>query len=159
MYTVLKPKRNDFAGVRFVKEKVLGTAEGKGNVLVLGRPKYRFVWREFKTRKHFEDDLIEPTPPPLQRLLATHIRYLKKHVPDQNFLLLNTKLQPLSKNGLTKLLQPIFYKRVGKRIGSSDLRRLFLSDKYDIDAIKEKEQTHKEMMHSGKVAERFYIKK
>ena len=103
---------------------------------------------------------IKKYSPLLQRLLVTHTRYLKKHFPDNRYLLLQSNLsgEKLSRNALTRYLQRIFQQYFRKNISSTALRRIFLSHKYDRKELLAQEEEHRAMMHSRSTAIADYVK-
>jgi hypothetical protein len=80
-------------------------------------------------------------------------RYLKK-VGDREYLIFNTRGNQLSNAALTQMLNAAF----GKKIGTSMLRHIFLSDKFkDIPKLAELQSTADSLGHSvGQMLE--YIK-
>ena len=164
LYTLLPPVRLDFADLEFVTAAEFDKAEDKTekNYLVLARGGYKIYWNHFKTAKHMGEVvvLVKKHSPLLQRLMTTHIRYLRKHWPNNRFLLLQTNAsgEKLSRNALTRFLQRLFKQYFRKNISSTALRRTFLSHKYDKSVIREQENEHRMMMHSRKTAVADYIR-
>ena len=65
----------------------------------------------------------------------------------------------MTKNGLTKFLYQVFAP-TGKKISSSMIRHIYLTDKYgDESSYKEKEKDAEKMGHSVGEQQRVYVKK
>ena len=164
LYTLLPPVRLDFADLEFISPADFDKAEDKTekNYLVMARGGYKIYWNHFKTAKHMGEVvvLIKKYSPLLQRLMVTHIKYLKKHWPNNRNLLLTTNLsgERLTRNALTRFLQRLFKQYFRKNISSTALRRTFLSHKYDKSVIQEQEDEHRLMHHSRQTAIADYIR-
>ena len=161
LYTLVPPVRNDWSTVKFLSEsqwKLLPEEEKEtSNNLVLGRGGYRVYWAEFKTRKT-HGVIQQIIPKQLQSLLKKHIKYLRYHFPDNYNLLLTQTGTPLSRNGLTKFLQRLFYKHFRKKISTGALRSIFLTHKFDKNILEEQRDIAKAMHHTPAVARDFYVK-
>ena len=161
LYTMLPPVRNDWSAVRFLSEQEWdGLPEEEKtstNNLVLARGGYRVYWAKYKTvKKHGVIQQIIPKP--LQTLLKKHIKFLRAQYPDNNHLLLNNLHQPLSSNGLTKFLQRMFYKHYRKKISTTALRSIFLSNKFDKNVLEQQRTIAKAMHHTPATARDYYVK-
>jgi hypothetical protein len=161
LYTVLPPVRNDWSDVRFLSEaewEALPKDEKKSsNNLVMARGGYRMYWARYKTvKKH--GVMMQVIPKGLQRLLKKHIKFLKLHFPDNEYLILSRSGEPLSRNGLTKFLQRLFFKHFRKKISTSALRSIFLTHRFDKKALEEQREVAKAMHHTPEVARDFYVK-
>ena len=136
--------------------------QSERNLLVMRRGGYKIFWNHYKTSKSLGEVIVnvKKYSPLLQRLLVTHIRYLKKHFPENRNLLLATNMsgEKLSRNALTRFLQRIFQQYFRKKISSTALRRIFLSHKYDRKELIEQEEEHRAMMHSRKTAIADYVR-
>jgi len=87
----------------------------------------------------------------LNRILNIWLKYNKsKH------LLLNSKGEAMSANGLTKYLIKVF-EPTGKKISSSILRSIYITEKFP-PQTKEKEELASKMLHSSDVAHSVYAK-
>ena len=164
LYTLLPVVRLDYADLEFVSENEFEQIENKDerNLLVTKRGGYKIYWNHFKTSRSLGEVIVhvKKFSPLLQRLLVTHIKYLKKHFPDNRFLLLQTNLsgQKLSRNALTRYLQRLFQQYFRKKISSTALRRIFLSHKFDRKDLLEQENLHRAMMHSRSTAIADYVR-
>ena len=127
------------------------------NVLVLGRGAYHVYWADYKTvKKH--GVIQQVIPKPLQSILKKHVRFLKRHFPENDHLLLNTVGTPMSRNGLTKFLQRLFYRHFRTKTSTSALRSIFLTHKFDKKLLDEQAAVAKAMHHTPDVAREFYVK-
>ena len=116
--------------------------------------KRKFYFNNYKTAKTYKQQ-IEDIPADLFNVLKI---YLKFKPTDSNFLLVDYEGNPLKHvNSITLILNKIF----GKKVGSSLLRNIFLSDKFDklqpmLDELKE---TSASMGTSASNSLQTYIKK
>ena len=161
LYTEIPPVRNDWSTVRYLTEKewddLPESEKTSTNNLVLGRGGYRVYWADYKTvKKHGVIQQIIPSA--LQRLLKKHIKFLRVHYPENRHLLLTTIGTPMTRNGLTKFLQRLFYKHFHKKVSTSALRSIFLSHKYNKSQLEEQRATARAMHHTPAVARDFYVK-
>jgi integrase len=110
----------------------------------------KLVFMKYKTAKNYGEQKVA-IPPKLQLLL-------KKWVAKQqgDFLLSDSQGKPMTPSKLTVKLNKIF----GKRISTNMLRKIYLTDKYkDVPALKDMEETSREMGHSVMEALTSYVKK
>ena len=161
LYTLLPPVRNDWSDVHFLTEREwgdLGEADKKStNNLILARGGYRIYWANYKTvKKH--GVIMQMIPKQLQTLLKRHVKFLRAHYPDNDSLLLTRSGEPLTRNGLTKFLQRMFYKHFRKKISTSALRSIFVSHKFDKKQLEEQREIAHAMHHTPAVARDFYAK-
>ena len=103
-------------------------------------------------------EVVLDVPKKLEKVIRKHVKYLKKWFPENDRLLLNSRYEPMSSVSLTKFLQSLFYTYFRKRIGSSQIRAVFLSHKYSHEADQERKKVAREMLHSVET-QKFYIKK
>ncbi len=161
LYTMLPPVRNDWSAVRFLSEKewddLSETEKTSSNNLVLARGGYRVYWAKYKTAKK-HGVIQQIIPKALQTLLKKHIKFLRTHYPENDHLLLNNMKRPLSSNGLTKFLQRMFYKHYRKKISTTALRSIFLSNKFDKNMLEEQRTIAKAMHHTPATARDYYVK-
>lgn len=133
-YVLLPPRRLDYSGVQLIAEvnylKLPLKEKRINNYLVLRskRKKY-FSWgsdaNKSKTKENF---LIVNLPAKLNKVISIWLDYNTS-----NFLLISPKGFELSKNQLSKQITDIFVTQFGKRVGSSMLRKSFLSYLYKDD--------------------------
>jgi hypothetical protein len=161
LYTEIPPVRNDWSTVRFMTSTQWDdlTEEEKkaSNILVMGRGAFHVYWADYKTvKKH--GVIQQLIPKKLQALLKKHIKFLKLHFPDSDHLLLGSTGQPMSRNGLTKFLQRLFYTHFRTKTSTSALRSIFLTHKFDKKQLDEQVTIAKAMHHTPAVARQFYVK-
>ena len=160
LYTEVPPVRNDWSTVRYLTEKEYEdepkASKQSNNFLVMARGGYRVYWADYKTKKK-HGVLMNVLPKSLMTVLKRHINYLRKHF-DNNFLLLNVKGDQMTRNGLTKFLQRLFFKHFRKRTSTSALRSIFLSHTFDKKVLEQQRTLAKAMMHTPDVARDFYVK-
>lgn len=137
LYTEISPRRNqDYLLMRVVKKT---PTDSDANYLVMekGKPK-RFIFNKYKTAKKYGTQIVE-IPSSLASIITD---YLKANPVEDNAPLLVSDGKPLTAvNSITRILNRIF----GKKVGSSMLRHIYLSSKYDIAEMK-KDAT--DMAHS-----------
>ena len=161
LYTQIPPVRNDWSTVRFMTssewDDLTEDEKTTDNILVMGRGAYHVYWADYKTvKKH--GVIQQVIPKTLQTLLKKHIKYLKLHFPDNQHLLLSSTGTPMTRNGLTKFLQRLFYTHFRTNTSTSALRSIFLTHKFDKKALDEQHDIAKAMHHTPAVAREFYVK-
>jgi site-specific recombinase XerD len=147
------PLRNDFHNMVVLKKKSWKKHPNKEtkNFLVLDGRDMEFILNDYKTKKTFGQQTIK-VPKDLKRVLRIWLQ-----VNPTKYFLINNKKQPLTSNGITKLLTRIFERYLGKKISSTMIRHVYLSEKYG----KEHEEMKKDatlMMHDP-LTQKGYIKK
>ena len=95
----------------------------------------------------------------LQRLLVKHVKYLRKHFPDNKALLLNQNYGPLTRNALTKYLQRLFKTYFKKNVSTTAIRQSFLTNRYSKSALEEHSDIARAMGHSRTTQQADYVKK
>ena len=158
LYVLTSPVRNTWASVTFHSQKGFeNVGKRDANYLVLRRSGLQVYWNAFKTSSKMKEVVLD-VPKKLATVIRKHVKYLKKWFPENDRLLLNSRYEPMSSVSLTKFLQSLFYSYFRKRIGSSQIRSVFLSHKYSHEADQERKKTAREMLHSVST-QKFYIKK
>jgi len=108
----------------------------------------KMVFNKYKTAKKYGQQIVDLSGN--ERLMVAINQYLKHHPLNKTKITKNTEFRfltyedgsPLTAvNSITRILN----KCLGKKIGSSMLRHIFLSNKYDIKDMKD---TAEEMGHS-----------
>ena len=139
------PTRLDYAPMEIINkeeyDKLENEEKKENNYLVISsRNKKMFSFNEYKTSGKYGLNEV-PVGKKLNSVLNIWLRFN-----DTDSLLLNTKLEPLSANGLGKEIKKIF-SPLNKNISVNMLRHIFISEKYpNIDDEKEKDA--KKMGHS-----------
>lgn len=127
LYTDTQPRRNlDYQKMLVVKSWKEGDASDENNYYdIKGQ---RFIFNKFKTAKTYGRQIVELP----EALKATLTYYIKRHPLAKEMktgypLLVDAHGEPLTAvNAITRLLNKLF----GKKVGSSMLRHIFITDKY-----------------------------
>jgi hypothetical protein len=147
LYTYTQPRRNqDYLDMLVVKKWKEGMDETHNYLDLAGQ---QFIFNKYKTAKKYGTQKIAIPNTPETPLFDTIVAYLrfnlgfratkgKEAVP---FLVFSDGKPLTAVNAITRILN----KALGKKVGSSMLRHIFLSDKYD---IKEMEEDAAAMGHS-----------
>lgn len=155
LYTLIQPRRNkDYALMKISNN----TEDDNFNYLVINKNSMKFILNKYKTDKKYHQIIIE-IPDNLKEVINLYL----KHHPNKNelknkdydFYLLVDKNGSSFKNSteITKRLNKIF----NKKISSSMLRNMFLTDKYSF-FIEELQKDTKAMSTSIGTAMNNYIK-
>lgn len=139
LYVFVQPRRNqDYLDMMVVKKWKEDMPKDK-NYLDLATSK--FIFNKYKTAKKYGTQILDIPSSPEAPLMDTIMTYLKFHplwkavkgkeaVP----FLVSADGKPLAAvNAITRILNKVF----GKKVGSSMIRHIFLSDKYDISEMEE----------------------
>ena len=151
LYTMMPPLRNNFANTYFAKtKKDLVNIPEKCNYISLYDK--QFVLRSYKTAKHYGDKRLD-----LSNDLVKIIRKWGR-INSTNYLLINLRFNtPMSENRLTKYLNTIFEP---KKVSSSMLRKIYLSNKYPVElSLEEMKKDANAMAHSVAIGQGVYRKK
>lgn len=112
---------------------------------------YNFVFNKYKTDKTYSGQVIE-IPVALRPILMDYLRHKDA---DSDYLLTKRNGNSFQNNDIGKLLETFFK----KRIGTSMLRHIYLSNLYkDVPALEQMNKTAAEMGHSTATALQ-YVKK
>ena len=149
------PLRNDFHDMKVISvrehKKLTETEKRTQNFLVKDRNGFYLLLNEYKTSRKYGEKRI-----PIEGDVLKPLRKWLRHN-DSGYLLINRSGQPLSSNGITKLMGRVGQREVGRTLGSSLLRHSYLSHKYGkVDEDKKKDADM--MMHSVAMQDN-YIKK
>lgn len=144
LYTDIPPRRNqDYQYCYVIKSGKL-PEEKLNYVDVKGK---KIIFRKYKTAKKYNEQSIDYADnEEFNQALTLYLKYhpLNKGRVKQFALLVNADGTPLSSvNAITRLLNKVFKKKVG----SSMLRHIYLSNKYGED-LKEKQEDAEAMGHS-----------
>jgi len=135
LYTILPPRRNqDYLNMKVVSKwnPEMPTDVNYLDLAASGTPT-KFVFNKYKTAKKHGQQIVE-IPKELADALLMYLRHnpLRPTTRRKTFeypFLVNASGEPITAvNAITRLLNKVF----GKKIGSSMLRHIFLSNKYDI---------------------------
>ena len=142
LYTILPPLRNDYANMKVITFKEYENIEDKKNnyLVIVSKSKKFFSFGAYKTSEVYGIKTLD-IPRNLNNIIN---KWLERN--KTGFFLINTKNEPLSENGLTKFLYKTF-ENTGKKISSTIIRHVYLSDKYK-NVNEEKAKVASQMMHS-----------
>jgi len=142
LYTESQPRRNQdylqMVVLRTTKKTKLDTLPTDKNYLILSArdTPVEFIFNIYKTSKTYG----KQTSPINDTLKATLKTYIKQHPLAKDkankefaFLIIPDGTPITADNSITRILNKIF----GKNVGSSMLRHIYLSSKYDINSMKE----------------------
>jgi integrase len=155
LYTEIPARRNQDFMEMYVVASYNDTLPNDKNYLDLKNKKFYF--NKYKTSKKYGQqvvDINDSLMDAINHYLVRHPNYKKRMTKNSMFrFLVKHDGSPLnSANGITRILNKIF----GKRVGSSMIRHLYLSDKYG-DTLKEMERDASIMSHST-AQQKEYIK-
>jgi hypothetical protein len=123
----------------------------KNYLVLVSRNKKYFSLGSYKTEDKYGVHIIE-----IPSIINTVINKFLQHN-DSGYFLTNTQRNVLSDNALTKFLNKVFA-ATGKKISSTMIRHMYLSEKYDA-RNGEMEADSKAMMHSVGTQQNVYVKK
>ena len=139
------PLRNDYTMKVISKseyDKLSDKEKNDNNYLVVkSRNNKFFSLGEYKTDKKYGLKKIE-VGSKLNSVLNIWLKYNKS-----GYLLLNSKGDPMNANSLTKYLNKVF-EPTGKKISSTMIRHIFISEKIGGPTLKEKQEIADKMGHS-----------
>ena len=151
------PMRNDLGdGTSAINKKeynALTDADKKdNNYLVIGKNTLFFCLNDYKTKKKYLEKCINVEDPALKRLLRQYVRFNGYGV-----LFKNSLGEPMNRNQITKALTNTFENRIGKKISTTMLRKIYLSSKYG-KCLEDMKKDAYVMGHDIQVAQSVYIK-
>jgi hypothetical protein len=135
LYTEIQPRRNQDYLDMYVVRKTKDLPKDKNYLVLEGKEPKRFIFNKYKTSRTYGEQTIE-IPEALAASLSIYLKHhpLNKGVkkPTEFKFLVNGDGSPLvAGNSITRALNKVF----GKKVGSSMLRHIFLSSKYDINEM------------------------
>jgi len=132
LYAHVPPRRNqDYLNMdvykALKKDKLEELPKDKNYLIVLKGVPTEFIFNVYKTAKTYGQQKVQ-IPEPLKEAINMYLGHL--NVKEKQFKLLrNGSRENMEQaNGITRVLNKVF----GKKIGSSMLRHIYLSSKYDI---------------------------
>jgi hypothetical protein len=157
LYTEVQPRRNqDYLDMYFVK-KYNDKMENDKNYYDMAT--HKFIYNKYKTAKKWGTQTAD-VPESLQGVIATYLKHhplykgtAKRKNEAIKFLVNMDGTGITAVNAITRLLNRVF----GKKVGSSMLRHIYISDKYK-DVMEEQEKDAEAMGHSVS-QQRDYFKK
>ncbi len=147
------PLRNDFHNMKVVTRREAKKELPKEfNYLIIYNKGMKFVLSDYKTAKTYDDIELN-----VDKETQKIIRAFLKKSPNPTYLLADFAGKPFSSNRLTKFIQRAFTDLLGKKVGSSMLRKSYLTGKYG-KILKEMKKDANMMGHSLKVQQEVYTK-
>ena len=158
LYTLHPPRRLEYADTKIISDtdyKNLSSAEKENNIYLVkkSRNKKYFSFGKEAVKSETKDNVIIPVDRGLNSVLNLWLSYN-----DSDNLLLNSRGQKLSHNGLTKFLNKIF-KHTGKKISANMLRKIKISNEFEPEEVEKKQKLAEAMNHSVGVQQSVYLKK
>jgi len=154
LYTDIPPRRNlDYLRMTVVKKWTDALPKDTNYIDLASK---QFVFNVYKTAKKFgeqKESIPEVLFQTIQTYLLHHPLY-KKSVKSLQFLVQRDGTPITAINGITRVLNKIF----GRKIGSSALRHIYLSDKYADDETDKAKQKDADMMAHSVTQQKDYIK-
>ena len=146
--------RNDFADMKIVNESD-ERDDDKNYFVVKKKGLPYFQLNEFKTKKYQGEKIIPIKDLELRKLINKWAK-----ITNTGYLLINvSNNSPMKANGISKYLQKIYLKNLNKKISTSLLRSIFITNKYDKNlSQKEKKNLAENMGHSKNTAGQVYNK-
>jgi len=159
LYLFHPPRRCEYSDCKIISQSdynLLSSAERDyQNYLVVGgrsAGKKFFSFGDYKTRQHLGLQKI-----PIKKNLNTVLNLWIKHNPSTH-LLIDSRGNKMSRNGLTKYLYKVFADS-GRNISTNMLRHIYLTEKYGHESsYKEKQEDAIAMAHSIAVQQQHYVK-
>jgi hypothetical protein len=127
LYSLLHiPVRNDLAGMKFIGKreynKIDTTEEQNYLMHDKGKNKYYYVYYQNDTTTKTRPKHLQELHPDVKRIVR---RYIRKHD-----IHLGDVIYPISKNNLSQLLTKTSQKYIGKNIGTTLIRKIVASHKF-----------------------------
>lgn len=152
LYVLQPPRRNEYFNMKVIKNT--SGLNDSDNFLLWTPKKKEFIFQDYKTAGTYGTERI-PVNAELEQVLKLYLKHWQNIVRDGNNNLLvkfgNLNLE--NSNDITRRLNRI----LGKKIGASMLRHIYLSEKFG-GALKEMKETAAAMGHSVE-QQKEYIKK
>jgi hypothetical protein len=154
MYMEIIPKRADFGQIRvYLKDK----QSTDKNYVVLDSNDSYFVLNHYnKTQKDKTETLKEPVTDRLRRVFKQSLHHFPR-----KYLFVGQDNEPFkTSNAYTKFVIKTYEKYLGKKIGVSMIRHIFINEKVDLNTmtVEEKDKIAKAMGHSRRQQEQYKIK-
>lgn len=159
LYVFLPPRRNDYKEIYYITEfkfNKLCNIKNK-NYLVYSKEKLYFSFNDYKTYSTYGEQIIDIDNKKLKILLYRNRKLDKKH----NLVFYNENDKPMTSSEFTRFINTAFIE-TGKKISSSLLRKIFISNHINIQNVKNNMQTAEgiayKMAHSLNTQQNIYFK-
>jgi hypothetical protein len=133
LYVFLPPRRNDYKECYYITEskyKKLETKDKNYLVFVHKTNKQYFSFNEYKTYSTYGQQIIDVENKMLKNLLNKN-----RKMDTSNLMFSNENNNPMSSSEFTRFLNTAFLE-TGKKISSSLLRKIFISNQINIQKVK-----------------------
>lgn len=150
------PTRNDMSNMIYVTDKMYDDENKKvrdvNNYLVEDKDgNRRFMFNDYKTKKQYGEVKVNISKK-VNEVIDEYLAFMDYNFEDDIF--------PISRNNISTLLIRQSSRLIGKRISSTLMRKIYVSDKYKSPPkiTAEQEEDANNMMHSVQTAQKIYIK-
>lgn len=144
LYSFQPPVRLDYYNMKIVG-KDEETNDKQNYLVVYNTRRKEFIFNDFKTA-HKYNQVVVKINPAINRILN---KFLKQN-PNREYLLQQKNGNPLTRNGLGRMLPRIF-KETGKEVSINIIRHCYISENTDLEMLKSAKDLAKNMMHSSGV--------
>lgn len=149
------PRRNIYATVKIIDDAKKDNK--KDNFLVLSKNSY-FIFNDHKTSRKYGQQILKINKNSVF-LTVLRVYLAERNDSSENLLISPYGHKKLNSSQLTKFIKEV-YKPIGKNIGSSTIRKIFISDKFKDDTpIEKRKAIALGMGHSTFVQQNYYEKK
>jgi len=160
LYTEIEPMRNDYADMKVItkmewsKLSSKDKSEGDLNYIVVDKDgDFHFNINTYKTDKTYGERYLPVEP---NSTLSNAISlWLERN--KTGWFLITRDRRPLNPNVLTKAINRVFEPDTGKKISSTLLRHIYLSERYVADYDQKRQDAYK-MGHSINTQQNIYVK-
>ncbi len=157
-FLVKYPLRNDLAGMKYISKtnynKLTEDNKKENNYLVKNKNKLMMILNQYKTSKKYGEKIIELNPE-ISKVLRMYIKLTDKKVGEVLFT--NSKGNPITRNGISKLLLKTSKKYLDKNISTTMMRKIVVSDKF-ADIKEEQKELADVMGHDVGTQNLVYVK-
>jgi len=142
-YTHLRPRRCEYNMVRLYNTRLPSEREREKNYILINDDKATLHLGDYKTSKVYNNYEIELPEPLLKDLKLS----LKNN--DREWLFVDNKNQPYTRNSYCAWTLRVFKKLFGKRLTTSLIRHIYVSSELNMNklSVKEKKQIALDMAH------------
>jgi hypothetical protein len=158
LYTLHAPRRLEYADTKILSKTEFDKLSEKEKdngiyLVVVSRNKKFFSFGKEKVKSETPDNFRINVDRSLNSVLNLWLNFNKN-----DYLLQDSRGEKMSKNQLSKYLNKVF-SPTGKKISSSMLRKIKITNEFDAEEVEKKQKLAKEMNHSVGVQQSVYLKK
>jgi len=131
------PLRNDFHDMKVISQREYNkNKESKDNFIIVTKGKYKLILNDFKTSAKYKQIKLDIEDKKLQSIITRFLKHNKS-----GYLLVNphNPEEPINSNSLTKLLINTSLKYTGKRVSTTLIRHIWLTEKIGSQIAKQQE--------------------